>query len=154
MQVIRCKNFQYLRELMGDVTSLEPLAVHAGVRAHGMYMFAMRYKKEHCGGLSLENFLEFIQAEGAPVYRAFSATMSNQPAMRDLRKKRPQYFRCLPTPIADQAAREVVYIPQDIFLGTAGDMEEIVAAILKVQRYCSKNRTSVSSHPGILGINT
>jgi dTDP-4-amino-4,6-dideoxygalactose transaminase len=154
LQAIRRKNFQYLRELMSDVTSLEPLALHAGVHAHGMYMFAMRYKPEHCGELFLQNFLEFVQAEGAPVYRAFSATMSNQPAMQDLRKKRPQYFRCLPTPIADQAAREVVYIPQNIFLGTASDMEEIVAAILKVERHCLKNHTSASSHPGVLGINT
>ena len=46
-------------------------------------------------------------------------------------KKRPEYFRRLPTPVADQAARETVYIPQNIFLGTAEDMEEIVAAVKK-----------------------
>ena len=88
-------------------------------RAHGMYMFAMRYRQEHCGGLSIENFLELVQAEGAPVYRAFTATISDQPAMQNLMKKRPEYFRRLPTPVADQAAQEVVFIPQNIFLGTA-----------------------------------
>ena len=131
MQSIRRKNFQYLRELMADVACLEPLAVYAGVRAHGMYMFAMRYKQEYCGGLSIEDFLELVQAEGAPVYRAFSTTMSDQPAMQNLMKKRPEYFRRLPTPVADQAAREAVFIPQNVFLGTAGDMEEIVAAVKK-----------------------
>ena len=78
---------------MSNVACLEPLALHAGVRAHGMYMFAMRYRQEHCGRLSVESFLDFVQAEGAPVYRAFTVTMSDQPAIQNLMKKRPEYFR-------------------------------------------------------------
>ena len=50
MQSVRRKNFQYLRELMTDVACLEPLAVDAGVRAHGMYMFAMRYRQNIAAG--------------------------------------------------------------------------------------------------------
>jgi dTDP-4-amino-4,6-dideoxygalactose transaminase len=138
MQAIRHKNFQFLHELMNDVACLKPLGLHPGVRAHGMYMFAMRYRPEHCGELSLEAFLAFVQAEGAPVHRAFSATISDQPAMQALRTRRPEYFRCLPTPVSDQAAREVVYIPQNVFLGTHGDMEEVVAAVKKVERHYSK----------------
>jgi dTDP-4-amino-4,6-dideoxygalactose transaminase len=145
MQAVRRKNFHYLRELLSDVRCLEPLAFHAGVRAHGMYMFAMRYRQNHCGGLSIENFLELIQAEGAPVYRAFTATISDQPAMQKLKRERPKYFRRLPTPVADQAAQEVVFIPQNVFLGTAGDMEEIVATIKKVERHCSKVRRATAS---------
>ncbi len=137
MQAVRRKNFQHLRKLMSDVACLEPLSVDSDVRAHGMYMFAMRYKQEYCGALSIESFLELIQAEGAPVYRAFSTTMSDQPAMQNLMKSHPEYFRCLPTPVADQAAIEVVYIPQHVFLGTPNDMEDIVAAVKKVERHCS-----------------
>src|SRR5262249_17449113 len=48
-QVVRLKNFHKLRELLADRACLEPLAVSPGTRAHGMYMFAMRYKTEHCG---------------------------------------------------------------------------------------------------------
>ena len=137
MQAIRHKNFQHLRELMCDVACLEPLAVHSGVRAHGMHMFAMRYSKKRCGGISVERFLELVQAEGVPIYRAFAATVSDQPVMRDLMKKHPEYLRQLPTPVADQAARELVFIPQNVFLGTPQDMEEIVAAMNKVERHCS-----------------
>lgn len=138
LQQIRRKNFQYLRELMGSVACLEPLALYPGVRAHGMYMFAMRYRQEHCGRLSIENFLDLVQAEGVPVYRAFTATMSDQLAIQNLMKKRPEYFRRVPTPVADQAVQEVVYIPHNVFLGTTRDMEEIVAAVKKVERHCSK----------------
>jgi dTDP-4-amino-4,6-dideoxygalactose transaminase len=142
MQSVRRKNFQYLRELMTDVACLEPLALDAGVRAHGMYMFAMRYRQEYCGGISIDDFIELIQAEGVPLYRAFDATLSDQIMIQNLMKKRPEYFRRLPTPVADQAARETVYIPQNIFLGTAEDMVEIIAAVKKVERHCSRDTSA------------
>jgi hypothetical protein len=43
--------------------------------------------------------------------------------------------RSLPTPVADQAATDTVFIPQQVFLGVAADMDDIAAAILKVQRH-------------------
>jgi dTDP-4-amino-4,6-dideoxygalactose transaminase len=147
MQTIRRKNFQRLRELMGEVVCLEPLAVHGGVRAHGMYMFVMRYRQKYCGGFSLDDFLELVQAEGVPMYRCFTTTISDQPAMQDLLKRRPEYFRCLPTPVSDQAAREVVYIHQNVFLGVDADMEEIVAAIQKVERHYSNRPKRVNMKP-------
>ena len=98
----------------------------------------MRYKPDHCGGLPSISFIELVQAEGAPIYRAFAATMSDQPAMQHLMRKRPEYFRRLPTPIADRAAEETVYIAQNVFLGTADDMEDIVAAVRKVERHCAE----------------
>jgi dTDP-4-amino-4,6-dideoxygalactose transaminase len=137
-QAIRRTNFELLRSLMKEVGCLEPLVVHPAVRAHGMYMFAMRYMPDRCGGLSLDSFIHLVQAEGTPIYRAFAATMSDQPAIQQLMGKRPDYFRRLPTPVSDQAAQETAYIPQQIFLGTAGDMEDIVAAVLKVERHFSK----------------
>jgi dTDP-4-amino-4,6-dideoxygalactose transaminase len=140
-QAIRLKNFDLLRSLMKEVGCLVPLSVHPGVRAHGMYMFAMRYRPDRCGGLSLDSFINLVQAEGAPIYRAFAATMSDQPAMQHLMRKRPDYFRRLPTPVADRAAEETVYIAQNVFLGTADDMEDIVAAVRKVERHCVE-RTS------------
>jgi dTDP-4-amino-4,6-dideoxygalactose transaminase len=135
-QTIRLTNFNLLRSLLKEVDCLEPLAVHPGVRAHGMYMFAMRYRPDRCSGLSLDGFIDLVQAEGAPIYRAFAATMSDQPAIQHLMRKRPDYFRRLPTPVADRAAEETVYIAQSVFLGTADDMEDIAAAVRKVERHC------------------
>jgi dTDP-4-amino-4,6-dideoxygalactose transaminase len=135
-QAVRRTNFDLLRGLMKDVACLEPLVVHGSVRAHGMYMFAMRYMPDRCGRLSLDDFLDLVGAEGAPIYRAFAATMSDQPAMQQLMRKRPDYFRRLATPVADQAAEETVYIAQNVFLGMADDMADIVAAVKKVERHC------------------
>jgi len=136
-QAVRRVNFQLLRELMADISCLEPLALQPGVRAHGMYMFSMRFKPGHCGDVSIDGFLELVQAEGAPIFRAFAATISDQLAMRQVARKHPEYFRRLPTPVADQAVKEIVFIPQNVFLGTTRDMEDIVAAVSKVERHCA-----------------
>ena len=55
-QAVRQKNFIYLRNLMGNVRCLVPLT-YMTVSTNGMSMFAMRYKQQHCGGLSLDIFL-------------------------------------------------------------------------------------------------
>jgi len=102
-----------------------------------MYMFPMRYRPECCGEMSIDNFVELVQAEGAPIYRAFTVTISDQLAMQRLARKRPEYFRSQPTPVADQAVKEIVFIPQNVFLGGTRDMEDIVAAIRKVETRCS-----------------
>jgi dTDP-4-amino-4,6-dideoxygalactose transaminase len=136
-QAIRRGNFERLRELMSGIACLEPLPLHPGVRAHGMYMFAMRYRPRRCGDAPIDVFVELVQAEGAPIHRAFAATISDQPAMQRLARKRPEYFRRQPTPVADQAVSETLFIPQNVFLGGAGDMEDIVAAVRKVETHCS-----------------
>lgn len=148
MQAIRHKNFSHLRTLLRDATCVEPLAQHAGVRGHGMHMFAMRFKGDCLGGLPIDTFLDLVQAEGAPIYRAFTMTMSDQPVLQDLIKKRPQYFRRLPTPISDQAAKDTFFVPQNVFLGSAADMEDIVAAIMKIERHFAKARQTARTSAG------
>ena len=137
-QEVRTRNFARLRELLSDVTCLEPLAVQRGVRRHGMYMFVMRYRPEQCGGVGIEDFLRATGAEGAPLNRCYSSTLSDQPAMRKLLARRPDYIRVLPTPIADHAAADTVYISASVFLGTTEDMEDIASALQKVERHCAK----------------
>jgi dTDP-4-amino-4,6-dideoxygalactose transaminase len=134
-QIVRSRNFEVLRQLMSNVSSLIPLGMHPNTRMHGMYMFAMRYRPEQCGGLSLQQFLDYVGAEGAPIYRAFASTISEQLVIQKLIQRRPEYFRRMSTPIADRAAEDTVYIAHDVFLGTSGDMEDIVAAVRKVEKY-------------------
>ncbi len=88
-QSIRRENFARLRSLLTDLPCVEPLAVRPGVKRHGMYMFPLRYRPEHCGGASFEDFLHAVQAEGMPIHRAFSTTLSAQPAIERLLEKRP-----------------------------------------------------------------
>ena len=98
-----------------------------------MYMFVVRYRPEHCGGAPLTAFLDAVRAEGAPLHRCYVSTIAEQPAVRDLRQRRPQYVRVLPTPVSDLAVTNTLYIAASIFLGPAADMDDIAAALAKVE---------------------
>lgn len=137
----RAENFQRLREYLGDVSCLRPLGIGPGVQRHGVHMFVMRYDTEECGGLSIEDFLSAVQAEGLPLHRGYTATMAQQPALQLIAEKHPSYLRLLPTPVADAAVKNMLFLPHDIFLGNASDMEEVAAAFEKVQaRYQPQDR--------------
>jgi dTDP-4-amino-4,6-dideoxygalactose transaminase len=137
----RAKNFERLEALIGQDQAFQPLRRHPGVRRHGMYMFAMRYRSERCHGAPLDKVLAAINAEGAPVCRLYPATIAGQPIMRDLAVRRPEYVRVLPTPVADRAIDELVYIAHEIFLGTDRDMQDIAAALTKISEYFSASGT-------------
>jgi len=144
-QMVRRRNVLKLREFMEEIPCVRPLAVHPGVRQHGVHMFVVRYSPEHCAGLRVEDFLRTVQSEGIPIYRAYEATISGQPAMQKLMAQHPDYFRLLPTPVADQAANDTLYIPQNIFLGTERDMKDIAAAIRKVQNHYAPRVVALTS---------
>jgi dTDP-4-amino-4,6-dideoxygalactose transaminase len=131
----RRRNYFKLQELLREISCVEPLTTHPGVRKHGVHMFVMRYKLENCGGLPLEDFLRLCGAEGAPIHRGYKCTITGQLAIERLMNKWPSYFRVMPTPVADEAIHELIYIPQNVFLGTERDMSDIAAAIRKVQQH-------------------
>lgn len=137
----RAVNFARLRALIASEQALEPLRIHSGVRRHGMYMFAMRYRSERVPGVSLNAFLDALRAEGVPAYRLYPNTIANQPVMRKLAVSRPDYIRVLPTPVADRAIDELVYLPHEIFLGVEADMQDIAAGIKKVTTGYAARRT-------------
>lgn len=141
-QAGRARNFAYLRELLGGSRALVPVAVHPNVTRHGMYMFVMRYRAQHCGGVAIDEFIRLARAEGAPVVRGFPSTIAEQPAIRALAVKHPEYVRVCPTPVADRAVRDSFYIHHEIFLGSRRDMEDVAAALWKVERHLSAGSVS------------
>lgn len=134
-QEIRAGNFAALRQRLSEVPVLAPLVVHPSVRRHGMYMFVTRYRAEYCNGLPLEDFIRAVNAEGVPLTRCYSSTMSSQVVMQDLLARRPGYVRVLPTPVADRAAEEIVYLSARLFLGGEAEVDDIAAALHKVSRH-------------------
>lgn len=129
----RAENFARLREYIGDVSCVRPLGIGPGVKRHGVHMFVLRYDSEECGGLSIQDFMSTLQAEGLPINRGYTTTMAQQPALELIAEKHPSYLRLLPTPVADGAVSNMLFLGHDLFLGTDTDMQEIAAAFKKVQ---------------------
>jgi dTDP-4-amino-4,6-dideoxygalactose transaminase/predicted dehydrogenase len=129
----RAENFQRLREYLSEVSCVTPLAIGPGVQRHGVHMFVLRYHAEECDGLAIKDFIRTLQAEGLPLNRGYEATMAQQPALQLIAEKHPSYLRLLPTPVSDNAIKNMLFLPHDIFLGTDADMREVAAAFVKVQ---------------------
>src|SRR5215213_1160350 len=129
----RAQNFQLLREYLSEVSSVTPLGIGPGVKRHGIHMFVLRYQAEECDGLAIKDFLSALQAEGLPINRGYEATMAQQSALQLIGEKHPSYLRLMPTPVADAAVDNMLFLPHDIFLGTDADMREVAAAFVKVQ---------------------
>ncbi len=138
----RAQNFHRLREYISDVSCVSPLGIGPGVQRHGVHMFVMRYDPEQCGGLRIEDFISALQAEGIPVSRGYTATMAQQPALQSIAEKHPSYLRLMPTPVSDEAVKNMLFLAHDIFLGSDADMSELAAAFMKVQaRYQPEGAT-------------
>ena len=129
----RADNFQRLRDYLAETSCVTPLGIGPGVKRHGMHMFVLRYHSEECGGLSVEDLIRALRAEGIPLNRAYEATMAQQPALQRIEEKHPSYLRVLPTPVADTAVKNMLFLPHEIFLGSDDDMREVAAAFVKVQ---------------------
>jgi dTDP-4-amino-4,6-dideoxygalactose transaminase/predicted dehydrogenase len=129
----RVENFHRLREYVSEVSCIKPLGIGPGVQRHGIHMFVMRYDSEACGGLGVEDFIGALRAEGIPLSRGYTATMAQQPALQLIAEKHPSYLRLLPTPVADEAVKNMLFLAHDIFLGSEADMREIAAGFMKVQ---------------------
>jgi dTDP-4-amino-4,6-dideoxygalactose transaminase/predicted dehydrogenase len=132
-QQTRATRAHTLRNELAGNSCVEPLALGPGVQRHGVHMFVMRYQQELCGGLSIEDFVRAMQAEGIPISRGYAATMAQQPALQRIGEKYPEYLRVLPTPVSDQAVKDMLFLPHYLFLGSDEDMKEIAAALQKVQ---------------------
>ncbi len=148
-QETRLKNFYLLRELLKDIACVRPLAIHSSVQKHGAHMFAMRYRSEYCGNLPIDEFLRACAGEGAPIDRGYSLTIAEQPAIKELSARYPDFIRFTETPIADQAVKELIYIPQGVFLGTEQDMHDIVALLNKVERHYSRRSHADAQATGV-----
>ena len=81
----------------------------------------------------LDGVAQRLVSEGIPLHRCYAATLSAQVAMQDLLKRRPDYLRVLPTPVADRAVAEIVYLPANVFL--ASNIDDIADALRKVERH-------------------
>ena len=138
----RAENFHKLREYLSEVSCVRPLGIGPGVQRHGVHMFVLRYDSEECGDLGIEDFMSALQAEGLPLNRGYTATMAQQPALQMIGEKHPSYLRLLPTPVADQAVKNMLFLAHDLFLGSEADMREVAAAFIKVQaRYQPQGAT-------------
>ena len=138
----RHRNGRVLDQLFAEIAGITPQKCDPRCTRNGQYAYIFHFDSKQFDGISTENFIAALNAEGIP-------TQASYPPLHDLDCFRSgEYRKCLSGPQATEkheflqqsfpntqrAAWETVWIPQFALLGDDEDMHEIRDAIRKIQK--------------------
>ena len=139
--LVRGRNARRLRAAIEDIDGLTNLRIDDRVTTQAIYQFVFRFESVAFAGIDRDVFVAALQAEGVPADGRFYESLP----MSDLLSPDPSRYPAWSTaraaapaancPNAERAAyRESVWLPHQLLLGTESDIDDIVEAVLKVQR--------------------
>jgi len=148
----RHRNGRLLDKLLGEIPGITPQKCDARCTRNGQYAYIFHVEKKQFAGISTENFIAALNAEGIP-------TQASYPPLHELDCFRNgEYRKCLSGaqaaekhafleqsfPHTQRAAWETVWIPQFALLGDEDDMREISGAISKIQKNAAEIAANAS----------
>ncbi len=148
---IRAANARRLRRGIEDIEGLANLRIDERVTTQAIYQFVFRFDGDAFAGLDRDTFVAALEAEGVPADGRFYESLPSSELLRPDPVRYPAWSAALASaPVADcpnaerAAYGESVWLPHELLLGTEVDVDDIVEAILKVQRLASSlaGRTS------------
>jgi perosamine synthetase len=147
---LRDENAVYLEKLLSRIKGVRPTKKYAGQTRRAYYGYQMIYDKEQFSGLSKAKFREAMSAEGISFGNGidsnlhldpFVDTYLNHRAIQKVYSKErlEKYRKEIQCPVNERIGKETgLTLGQTVFLGTKKDMEDIVEAIVKIQKNASK----------------
>lgn len=123
----RMSSARKLIQMLEEIDGLDPLRWDERVERHAFHLFIMRYVPSRWGGLTREEFVEALQAEGIPASAGYRSPLYRQPPLAE------PHSRVTDCPAAEQACREAIWLPQSLLLANPDEMEDVISAILKVR---------------------
>ena len=138
----RHRNGRLLDKLLAEIPGITPQKCDPRCTRNGQYAYILHVNGEQFAGISTDNFIAALNAEGIP-------TQASYPPLHELDCFRNgEYRKCLSGmqatekheflqqafPNTQRAAWETVWIPQFALLGDEQDIYEIAEAIRKIQR--------------------
>jgi dTDP-4-amino-4,6-dideoxygalactose transaminase len=132
---------------LNRIDGVRPLVRDERTTLHGYHIYIFRFDAKK-SGLSREQLVKALAAEGIPAFGGYVAPLYKAPmflAKRFINGSFPlgtRYHDDLDyaafeakCPVAERAsATEAVWLPQNVFLGSETDMEDVAAAVEKVIR--------------------
>ncbi|MCC6389724.1 MAG: DegT/DnrJ/EryC1/StrS family aminotransferase [Bryobacterales bacterium] len=127
----RRANAAYLTSRLRDIPGISSLEAPDYATGHSHHLFVLRFEAKEFG-LTREQFLEGLQAEGIPVLSGYAHSLFRNPMFLDpaLGVDGEKYTALCPN--SERACRETVWLEHRLLLGDQEDMEDIVRAVGKV----------------------
>ena len=144
----RDQSSAYLTSMLREIPGIEPVKLYPGCTRNALHIYMLRYRKEHFAGLPRRDFLRALQAEGIPCSPGYSP-LNKEPFIQTVLASK-HYKALFPAqqlkewtdrnqcPVNDKVCEEAVWFGQTTMLGSRSDMEQIAAAIRKIQTHAAE----------------
>ncbi len=137
----RDKNAIMLDKLLADIEGITPQGKNANATVITHYMYMFYYNSEAFGGLSRQDLIDCLIAEGIPSFISFPVISDTEVFKENKFGGRIKgYSKEDESDLSNarRIAREVVWLPHYTLLGDEKDLNEIVEAIRKIQKAFNK----------------
>ncbi|WP_435156396.1 DegT/DnrJ/EryC1/StrS family aminotransferase [Haladaptatus sp. DFWS20] len=135
----RRRNDERLRAELADIDGISPKPQDDRITARGYCLYDLKYDPEAFDGLSRDDFLEALSAEGVPASKGYVMPMYKQPAFaRNVVQARVPANASVPTyrnmflPGVEEVTSTNISMSHQVLLAEEGGMEAIGHAIRKV----------------------
>ncbi len=142
----REQNAEYLSSMLKDIPGILVQQQYPGCTRHAWHVYAFRYQQKHFAGLGRDKFMLALKKEGIDDTAGGYTAWNKEGHVSQLSKNRhykklyspetldrwEQHRQC---PQNDLLCSENVRFTQTMLLGTKSDMEQIAAAIRKIQQH-------------------
>lgn len=147
---LRDDNSAYLEKLLGEIKGVRPTKKYPGQTRRAYYEYGMIYDSQFFNGLPKAKFQEAMRAEGIGFGNGIDSSLHIDPFIeiylnsRQFQKifskeRLDKYRKENRCPVNERIEKETgLSLGQRVFLGTKKDMEDIVSAIIKIQKNSSK----------------
>jgi perosamine synthetase len=144
----RDENAAHLTSLLRQIPGITPARMYEGCTRNAYHLYMFRYDSSRFSGLPRAAFLKALAAEGVPSQGGYSplnkepfleAALSNPGIQAIYSRPRLEAWRAQTRcPQNDRLCTEAVWLVQTMLLGSRQDMEDIAAAIGKVQTHAAQ----------------
>ena len=144
----RSDNAAYLSARLREVGGLVPAKVDARVTGHSWHLYMSTYDPSAFGGKSVTEFITMLRAEGIPCSPGYRPLNRMPALLRALAEQAGQLrpwdttdanLPVLPAcPVAEDLCEHTVWLTQNLLLGDHEDMDDIVGAVVKIQKAVGK----------------
>jgi dTDP-4-amino-4,6-dideoxygalactose transaminase len=141
----REQNAAYLTELLREIPGITPARMYEGCTRNAYHLYMFRYDQAQFDGLPRGKFLQALAAEGIPASGGYQP-LDKEPFLKNTLLSRgfqaiygaarlSDYLEKTHCPANDRLCQVAVWLTQTMLLGPRSDMDEIAAAIRKVQKH-------------------
>jgi dTDP-4-amino-4,6-dideoxygalactose transaminase len=138
----RAAGFTRFEAQIADLEGVEALAVDPRVTRRNGYQYIFRYDRAAFADKPKERVLAALRAEGIPVDEGYWPLNREHELLPEASLgqfyERPPRFVTESCPVAARAYAESLWLPHQLFLGPAEDVDAVAAALAKVQRHAGE----------------